>query len=88
MCCCNDRVNPATDRKPASVGTDGIVVRVHDMTCDHCARTVASALRTAIPGSEVDVDAASKTATIRGSADVALIHRTITTAGYTPSVAG
>ncbi|MEN3226270.1 heavy-metal-associated domain-containing protein [Methylorubrum rhodesianum] len=55
------------------------------MTCGHCARTIETAVRAALPGAEATVDPAAKTVTVRGTGDVAAIHKAVAAAGYTPS---
>ena len=64
-----------------------LTLRVDDMTCGHCAGTIKQAVETAIPGTHVDADPATKLLSIQGTADLSAVKTIVTEAGYTPSVA-
>ena len=58
-------------------------LKVPDMTCGHCEKTIRTALAD-LPGvSQVDVDLAGRIVRIDGAADAAAIRHAITEAGYT-----
>jgi copper chaperone len=64
-----------------------ITLRVEDMTCGHCAGTIKQAVETALPGTQVQANPASKLVSIEGTADLAAVSAIVTEAGYTPSAA-
>ena len=70
----------------ARVGS-GVSVRVEDMTCNHCAGTIKSAIESSIPGSKVTADPEAKLVSVEGASDLAQINSIITLAGYTPAPA-
>ncbi len=87
MCCCT---NNTTSRSPSAGQplTQGpIVLRIDDMTCGHCARAIKAAVETEIPGAEATANPATKTLTVRGTADAAAVRQVVASAGYTPSPA-
>jgi copper chaperone len=72
----------------AALPKDGSLnLRVEDMTCGHCAGTIKKAVESAIPGTQVDADPASRLVSIRGTADLAAVKVIVAEAGYTPSTA-
>ena len=61
-----------------------IKVKVTDMTCEHCKRTIEKVV-SEVPGvQKVVVDIKTKTVEIQGNADKEEIFRRIRNAGYTP----
>lgn len=65
--------------------TDKTTFIVNDMTCNHCVGTVRGALETALPGSTIQIDLASKSVSFTG--DKAKGEEAIREAGYTPEAA-
>ncbi|MCP8884338.1 heavy-metal-associated domain-containing protein [Devosia sp. XJ19-1] len=65
--------------------TDKITLTVNDMTCNHCVGTVRGAIEEALPGTEVNIDLATKKVTFTG--DKAKAEAAIREAGYTPEAA-
>jgi copper chaperone len=69
----------------------GLVLRVEDMTCGHCAAKIRKAVEGAVPGAQVDPDPATKLVAVRGTANLHTVRAAITiraaiaAAGYTPS---
>ena len=61
-----------------------VVLRVDDMTCGHCARTIEDAIERDLPGTEAAADPAAKAVTVRGTADAARVRQAVASAGYTP----
>lgn len=84
MCGCAAQ-RPETAARPASPA-DALVVNVEDMTCGHCAATIAEAVETGLPGARVEADPATRTVMVRGTADRSAVETLITRAGYTPKV--
>jgi copper chaperone len=72
-----------TDAQNA-VPAGAVSVRVEDMTCGHCAKTITSAIESAIPGAKVVANPGAKLVSVHG-ADVARVRALIAEAGYTPS---
>lgn len=64
-----------------------LTLRVDDMTCGHCAGTIKKTVESALPGTQVDADPASKLVSVRGSTDLTAIKALVTEAGYTPTAA-
>jgi len=62
--------------------SDKTVLRVNDMTCNHCVGTVRKALEEALPGSEISVELESHRVEFTG--DRARGEAAIREAGYTP----
>ncbi|WP_236960207.1 heavy-metal-associated domain-containing protein [Methylobacterium durans] len=62
-----------------------MVLRVDDMTCGHCAGAIQAAVEGDLPGTQAAADPATKTVTVRGTADAAAVGRAVKSAGYTPS---
>lgn len=56
-----------------------------DMSCGHCASTVAQTVRFVDPKAKVDVDLNTKTVQIESSEDRADIAEALTEAGYPPA---
>jgi copper chaperone len=65
--------------------TEKTILTVNDMTCNHCVGTVRSALEEALPGTQVDIDLATKT--VRFTGDRNKGEDAIREAGYTPEAA-
>ena len=62
-----------------------ITFEVSDMTCGHCASSIAQAVRSVDPGSEVQVDLATRRVRIEPREANALeLGAAIAKAGYTP----
>ena len=59
-----------------------IKFNVQGMTCGGCARAVTNAVQQADPAASVDVDLASKTVSVKSSADPARLKAAIEEAGY------
>lgn len=59
-----------------------VTFRVSDMTCNHCAGTIRSALETKLPGAAVEIDVANARVTVHG--DESIAESAIRGAGYTP----
>ena len=86
MCGCSTHQAGTTGQ--TAVPEDGsLILRVEDMTCGHCAGTIKKAVESALPGTQVDADPASKLVSIRGTADLAAVKVIVAEAGYTPSEA-
>lgn len=85
MCGCSS--NKASKTGHEAFPKDGLVLRVEDMTCGHCAGTIKKAVETGLPGTEVHADPGSKLVSIRGTADLSAVKAIVTEAGYTPSPA-
>lgn len=81
MCSCQPHQTAAT---PAQTSGEAVSLRVGDMTCGHCARTIEQAITGGLPGTAVTADPASKLVMVRGSVDLAAIGALIAAAGYTP----
>ena len=71
----------------AAQASNGITIRVDDMTCGHCAATIKGAIESTIPGSTVTADPQAKLVRVEGASDPARINSIITLAGYTPAPA-
>jgi len=56
--------------------------RVPDMSCAHCVNTIRSAIETAIEGSRVEADLASRIVTVTGTNDGDKIAAIIMTQDY------
>ena len=88
MCGCSTHQSGTGTTGTTAMLTNGsLTLRVEDMTCGHCARTIKQAVETAIPGTHVNADPESKLVSIQGTADVSAVKTIVTEAGYTPSVA-
>jgi copper chaperone len=86
MCgCSTHRSNDVGQSRKPHDGS--LILRVEDMTCGHCAHTIKTAIESALPGTEVDPDPASKLVSVRGTADLPAIRAIVAEAGYTPSEA-
>lgn len=59
-----------------------VTFRVSDMTCNHCAGTIRSALESALPNAQIDIDVAAARVTV--SDDETVAATAIREAGYTP----
>jgi copper chaperone len=57
---------------------------INDMTCGHCVGAVTKAVKAADAAAEVNIDLATKIATISSVADARKISDAIADAGYTP----
>ena len=86
MCSCQQHSQSATDTA-AKAASGGLNFTVEDMTCGHCAGTIKTAIETALPGTSVDADPASKLVSVKGFGDYAAIKSIVSGAGYTPSAA-
>ena len=71
----------------AGPASNGITIRVDDMTCGPCAATIKDAIESTIPGSTVTADPQAKLVHVEGASDPARINSIITLAGYTPAPA-
>lgn len=61
-----------------------ITLRISDMTCGHCASTIARAVAGVDKGARVEVDIPGKTVSITSSAPDSEVMEAIQEAGYTP----
>jgi len=62
-----------------------IAFEVNDMTCGHCASTIATALKAVDADATIDVDLAKRRVRIEPrTADARTLARAIAEAGYTP----
>ena len=62
-------------------------LNISGMTCSHCEKAVANALKS-VPGSEnVNVDLAGGNATVEGPADVQTLIQAVENEGYSATVA-
>lgn len=84
MCGCATHP-PEPAAQPRESISDGLIFRVADMTCGHCAGAIARAVESALPGTLVEADPVSKRVSVRGSADRDAIKAIIAGAGYTPA---
>lgn len=62
-----------------------LAFQVEDMTCGHCAGSIKQVIESALPGTRVDADPASKLVTVHGGGDYSTIRSIVTGIGYTPS---
>lgn len=81
MCSCQQHSKPPLE----TAMPDGLSFRVDDMACGHCAGTIKNAIETALPGTTVIADPASKLVSVRGSVDYAAVAPIVIGTGYTPS---
>jgi copper chaperone len=81
MCGCSTHQTASTD--VADRDPTALTFRVEDMTCGHCAATIAKAIQAGIPGAVVDADPASRTVRVSGTRDFAAVRVLIAGAGYT-----
>lgn len=58
---------------------------VPDMTCSHCASTIAAALKTADPASQCQVDLPAKRVSIETALAADRVAKVIRDAGYSPA---
>jgi copper chaperone len=84
MCSCQQHSQGATETSTKATASD-LAFTVEDMTCGHCAGTIKSAIETALPGTSVEADPASKLVSVKGANDYSAIKSIIAKAGYTPS---
>ena len=61
-----------------------VVIRVPDMTCDHCRMTIEKALRGVEGVSEVQITLPEHRVEVSGKSEVHRIIQAIQSAGYTP----
>ena len=59
-----------------------IELRVNDMTCGHCVKTITQAVKSIDPGANVDADVGSKRVRIESTHPMAEITRALGDAGY------
>lgn len=57
---------------------------VKDMTCDHCASSITTALRKADATSQVDFDILARRVRVAGALDAQAASQAIKAAGYSP----
>lgn len=65
-----------------------IQLNVPDMTCGHCASTIAKAVREVDAAARCDVDLPSHTVRIESTRPAAEFVEAVAEAGYTPALAG
>lgn len=61
-----------------------ITLRVEDMTCGHCVKTITKAVEGAVPGAKVAADPATKLVKVTGAPDGSRVEALVRDAGYTP----
>mgnify|MGYP000399454878 CR=1 FL=1 len=76
-----------SDRHQAGSAPAAINMRVHDMTCGHCAAAIKKAVQATIPGTEVSADPASKLVSVTGPVDFARLKEILAKAGFTATMA-
>ncbi|MGO4335730.1 heavy-metal-associated domain-containing protein [Labrys sp. KB_33_2] len=59
-----------------------ITLKVPEMSCGHCAKTITGALKAVDPGAAVDIDIGSQTVTVASAADEGKLRAAIAEAGY------
>lgn len=59
-----------------------ITLKVPDMTCGHCAKTVTGALKAVDPGASVEIDLGAHLVKVASAADESKLRMAITEAGY------
>lgn len=62
-------------------------LKVPDMTCGHCVKSITEAIKNAAPSAEVACDLSTKHVTIRGQHDSTKMVEVLKDAGYTPELA-
>ena len=62
-----------------------IEFRLQNMTCGHCAKAVAQALREVDPQAEMEVDLLNRKVKVRTTAHKPLLEAALAQAGYPPS---
>lgn len=80
MCNCSDHAGANAD---ADV-RESVTFQVEDMTCNHCAGTIRSAIESSMAGAEVTIDLNGKRVTVWG--DAATAKSVISAAGYSPQI--
>ena len=80
MCTCSQ--HSATTASPAAA--NAATFAIEDMTCSHCAGTIRSALKEAMPGAAVVIDIDLRQVTVDGDPDAAAA--VIREAGYEPRI--
>jgi copper chaperone len=85
MCGCTSDTKGSTTKVEQT--PDTLVLKVEDMTCGHCASTIAKALEAGLPGAEVHADPGTKLVSIKGARHPRDIVTLIRNAGYTPTCA-
>lgn len=86
MCGCSTQRSDEAGKGTLS-NTDGLTLRVDDMTCGHCAGTIKTAIELALPGTQADADPGTRLVSVRGTDDLSAIKAIIESAGYAPSEA-
>ena len=87
-----ERLNGEDD--PSYIHTDlflplGVAMsklKVPDMTCGHCVKSITEAIKEAAPSVEVECDLSTKLVTVTGDHDAAKIQEVVKEAGYTPEL--
>jgi len=83
MCgCSTHQPQPSTIAQP---DPNVLTLKVEDMTCGHCASTIARTVEAGLPGVHVLADPATKLVSVRGTQDLAKVEALITGSGYTPT---
>lgn len=59
-----------------------ITLKVPDMTCGHCVKTVTGALKAADPGASVEIDLGAQIVKVTNAADEANLRQALVQAGY------
>ena len=58
------------------------IYRVNGMTCGGCAKSVTTAIQSALPGTDVHVDLDAKTVTVNGGDDEQTVAQAVSDAGF------
>lgn len=64
-----------------------IEFKVQDMTCGHCAATIADAVKSVDPAGRCDIDVAARRVRVESALSAERIAAAIAKAGYTPEPA-
>ena len=59
-----------------------ITLKVPEMSCGHCVKTITGALQAIDPGAAVEVDLGTQTVKVASAADEAKLRAAIAEAGY------
>ena len=59
-----------------------ITLKVPEMSCGHCAKTITGALKAVDPGAAVEIDIGSQIVRVASTADEARLRAAIADAGY------
>lgn len=63
-----------------------VILKVADMTCEHCVRTVTKAIQNVYPLAQVDINLAEHTVKVSGGGDAAQLAHFIEEEGYSVEI--